>query len=598
MPDLKEIKKLTKKHFDNLAIMAVSELSRRKNDKNRVNLEKSWKEVDRQVALIPAHNKDRKAWEPNFELPFQANALEILTADADELRFSGTGDFFTCHCELNNDFLNRFQQDVRFLAGDNPDLDVFQATQEAVDSVTQGALMHVHKQYRFKDAFNQLDAEAFKYGTYAAKLNAVKRHTFQNQFGGISRQDSVLPVMVPISIKNFYPDDLDAKALAQGLHLTPMQITVYQQRAGDIKIAAKKGSSNPQEVNGGWIKGNIDDINADRLSDLIELIEVEGDFLIEADGDSVFIPNMIATIAHGKGTNNPSVIRVRENPYPFQSVFFDTYFKNGISVYGTSPLMKGESMQKAAQVAIESVIKVSALQAKPPLHVNGQDPNFLSKGAEIFPGAIFQHITAPQVLGIGDLQGSAAVFAALTAQYEDITGVNRTRAGAQTKSHQTAFAVGTEKTQGRSRTVKFVKGSETGFMTNLMQAELAIMRGSMTDQSIYVKKYEGYVTMSKDAIPENTTLEVKGASTPALEKQELGQQTQAIQAVIQSEGDRVNMGGKPLDLDKLMVLFLGSVFPETDVASMFSDKPPPKQPPEGQGQPQQGGQIPSQGVVS
>lgn len=569
---IKENKGLSATHYDNVAASIYEELKRRQGDKHRVALEKTWKEIDRQVEMEVRSDPNRKSWHPQFELPYQANALEILQADANDMRFPGNGQWFTCHAEMTNEYLENFQNDVSFLSGDDQELDRFQATQEDINSVIQGILIHTHKQYRFSDVINQIDAEAFKYGTYAAKLHAVKRHAFHNQLGGVTRSDTVLPVLVPVSIKNYYLDDIGDKALAQGLYVTPMHIMVSHQRAADVMIAAKNGKGDMASPEGKWLPKNVSDaLEKCKSSDTVQIVTAEGDFLFDDNkGNEFFTPGLTITIACGGKIDKPTVIRVKENKESYQTMFSGTYLKNGISSYGTSPLMKGESLQMASQMAAESVIKVSALQAEPPISVNAQDPMFLARGIEVAPGELWDTMQQPIVNVIGDLTGSSAVLSMFTKQFEDTTGSHRTRFGAQTKSHQSAHAVQSEVSQGQSRTVKYIRNTETGFLLDVLYAETAMLRHTLdTPTAVFVPKYEGYVRLSKDAIPENLTIIVKGSSTPFEDEQKRLLRAQTMQGIVAFEPQRIQMGGTPLDMDKMVEMALEDVFPDSAVKQMF-----------------------------
>ena len=582
---MKELKqsKIGKKSYDDLAAFCLAELNRRQTSPERKALEKTWKEIDRQVEMIPA-DVPRESWHPEFELPFQSMALEILVADTDHMRFTQDGKFFKVMSERDEESLVRFEKDIQFL-GKEADGSVFSGSQNDLDAVMQALLMHAHSKYRIRDVFAQLDAEAMKYGICAAKVHGVKRHDFQNQFGGVTRDDKILPVIVPISVKHFYPDDLEAKALGRGLFLRPMQQNTYQLRAQDISMAMNSSEGGMESASGGWLKKHLSDINPEKNSDLIELLESEGDFVIGSGKDEIFAPNLIVTTAHGKGVEKPTVIRIQENPYAFQSIFFDTYFKNGVKTYGTSPLMKGESLQKMAQSAAEDTVQVSKLNAKPPLSVNMQDPMYIAKGVDVAPGAIWGTAKAPTVNALGDIGASSAVFSSFATMWQETTGVSKTRAGAQTKSHQTASAVRSEANQGQSRTVKYVQNSESGFVSNMLQAEMAILRKSLTAQSIYVPEFNGYVTISKDSVPDNVTFIVRGSSTNAADQQQLQARTQTLQGIIALEQPRVAAGGRPLDLDKVVGKSLAEVYPDSEVEEFFKDQPAPAQPVGPDGQP-------------
>ena len=75
-------RRFDKRDFGRLAESIKSDLDQRQD--RRKDLEKQWKEVDRQVEMKPAPREKRPGtdWMPEMELPLQAQALEVLTADA------------------------------------------------------------------------------------------------------------------------------------------------------------------------------------------------------------------------------------------------------------------------------------------------------------------------------------------------------------------------------------------------------------------------------------------------------------------------------------------------------------------------------------
>jgi hypothetical protein len=102
MPDKSDVREIdgeggvSKKRFDqgdftHIASQVIDDYHTRK--RKREDREKAWKDIDRQIAMEPelAFKKlknnngkiDKKsAWMAETELPLQAQALEVLTADA------------------------------------------------------------------------------------------------------------------------------------------------------------------------------------------------------------------------------------------------------------------------------------------------------------------------------------------------------------------------------------------------------------------------------------------------------------------------------------------------------------------------------------
>jgi len=175
--DVKEIsegKPKKKMRFDQrdwayIAEHICEELTKRK--KEREGLEKIWKEVDRQVAMIPKRTHKTlpdgtpdltKAWLPEIELPLQAQTLEVLTADSRRMLSPDAGSWFVPHAETTDEYLERvdFQS---LIAGDESDVPSL-ITQDNADKLVQGVMDHWHRQYDFWGNIDKIDAEAFKYG--------------------------------------------------------------------------------------------------------------------------------------------------------------------------------------------------------------------------------------------------------------------------------------------------------------------------------------------------------------------------------------------------------------------------------------------------
>lgn len=597
----KPVAEISSRQYSEVAQSIYEEFKRRKEHKDRKQAEELWAEVDRQVSMTskPNAEKGRKSWHPEFELPYQANAVEVLATDADAMMFPNNGHWFNVHAQMTDEYLERFIKDVRFLNGDNPEQDLFRATQEDINNVNQALLMHVHQQYNFQDKIKLSNAQAFKYGTRAVRVRAIKSTTFRNEFHGVTRTESMMPVVAPISIKDFYPDDVAEKALAHGMHLRPTELLHGKHRITDLKLAAKAGNTKTEDsVNGGWIKKELENLSlksADPADPYVSFIEAEGDLVVPVhNGEDIVAPNMIVTVMYGKACGAPKVIRIRENPQSFNSVFWSNYFQDNIGIYCTSPLMKGTSIQKVAQEAAESVAIISRLDADPAIAVNRNDPSFRRDGEyDIYPGAQLDILTKPDPIKIGDLGAAAQVFSQMTKQYEDTVGVNALRLGAQTKSHQTAHAVESERTQGQSRTVGFVRSQERGFMTNILQAEAEIIRDHMQEQNVFVPGIGNYVVASGNSIAPDLTFNVQGSSAPNVAAQQDAKKQQTIQALAQIEPLAAQGGGKPLNWDYFRELFLREAFPDSEATKFFSQRPAPAAPqPGAPANPGQVGPIP------
>ena len=154
----------------------------RRRDQERI-----WKEVDRQIAMKPdisykmlpgRHNSadpyderarnnidPDKAWMPEGELPLQAQALEVLVADARRMMFPDAGSWYRARAITTDEYLRGvdFQS---LVAGDENDVPS-QITQDNADKLVEGFGQFWRDQYGFRDSMDRLNAEAFKYGAFS-----------------------------------------------------------------------------------------------------------------------------------------------------------------------------------------------------------------------------------------------------------------------------------------------------------------------------------------------------------------------------------------------------------------------------------------------
>ena len=109
--------KFRRADFPLIAEYICDEHTRRKG--NRRDLEKQWEEIDRQIAMVPDNTYKKsvvnnrvvmdpdKRWLPEIELPLQAQSLEVLTADARRMLFPDAGPWFTAHCNMTDEYLDK-----------------------------------------------------------------------------------------------------------------------------------------------------------------------------------------------------------------------------------------------------------------------------------------------------------------------------------------------------------------------------------------------------------------------------------------------------------------------------------------------------------
>ena len=303
-------------------------------------------------------------------------------------------------------------------------------------------------------------------------VTPVKLTNFSYDFRGLDKEGLIGPAVIPCSIKNTYLDDTPTAVLHEGIAISPSIIRTKLQNLESLKRAAKTGG--PEK---GWIISQLNKIE-DPADDegrrgFVETIEFEGDLIVPKSKGSIFLPNVIVTVAVHKGPPRP--VRFRESPVPFRSYAVGHYMRDDVSSpYGASPLMKGQPIQEAATEIFNDLMAVAALDAQPPITYDRHEVEFAgSNGPEIFPGAQFpaDAPNAIEILKVGDQGALLNSYLALLKQYEDLTGANDPRRGSALKSHTTRGATELEASRGIARTDDFVTGVEQGPLTSILHME-------------------------------------------------------------------------------------------------------------------------------
>lgn len=568
---------LAETDFDRVAENICDELSRRVRD--RIYLEKQWKEVDRQIRMEPIQllTPDGRpmrlsSWFPEMELPKQAQTLEVLTADARRLIFPDNRNWFRAHCSMEDDKLEALET-KNIIPGLDEEAQTLvegvnqfaqaagkrRVDQADLDALVEGVHTTYHSYYDYRLHWDLLNAEAFKYGTFVFRAKRVRLDKTTNDFRGVYLDTKRIPVLIPRTIKNTYLDDQPPKIMNEGIFVAPSFIETYWQNLDDLRMAAAKGSSDPKNENGGWRAAatmELEPISKTRR--IVQLIEFEGDLIVtQALTKSLFIPNIIVTVAYGKGTKK--IVRWREREFDFRSYCAGAYHRQDVdSPYGTSPLIMGAPIQKGATEVFGRMLQTSALNAEPPTQWSPLDHYLAATGGpNIEPGAKWQAQSKIEVYHqIGNPEALSRIFAALVIMYEEVTGVSLPRLGGQTKSHQTAFAVDSEITRGVIRTVDYVMSTMNGALPTYLNMELEMARKSLKNDLVYVPQWKQYVRLSAEDLPERVTYDVYGAAGPVERRERAQRIMQALQMVIALEPVAEKLGGKPLDINGIREFIL------------------------------------------
>lgn len=539
------------------------ELQRRKS--KRATLEQQWAEVDRQVAMTPIAREvksgDRKDWFPDMELPLQFNALEVIAADARRLKFPRGSEWFSVSAELSDEYMDRFQKlrDRRPLVSAGAvdgDPQQIILDQETGNTLIKVVLDHYHKLYDFRSAIDLFDVEAIKYGTSVARVRPINALNFGYDFRGNQNPSQIGPAVIASSIKNTYLDDLAAVVLHEGISTPPSVIRTYTQRKESLIKAAKKFGGER-----GWILNQIRKLeprgDEHARANIIELAEFEGDLIVPQSRGSIFLPNVLVTVALNSGIPRPVRFREIKN----RTYVVGHYMRDDLeSPYGSSPLMKGQPIQEAATEVFNDMLAVARLNADPPMVWDSNDPQLVAdKGPGIYPGAIFptDSPNAVEVLEVGDLGELMNVYLALLKQYEDLTGANDPRRGEAARSHTTATSSELESARGLARTDDFVAAQEKGPITTMLYMEYEIIKEHMrkvTPVSVESGGIEGWINVAADDLADRATFHVQGSAGVVSERERARNFVEASQFAVTLAQAAAQFGTSiPINFEEIIV---------------------------------------------
>ena len=540
-------KKLDAADFRAVAAWVKSEKDTREG--KRHDLDETWKEIDRQIAMNPIPRKTdsggEKDWYPSIEEPLQFNALEVILADVRSGLFPPSrSSWYRVTGEMDDDMIAAAQKGL-VVEGVPTKLN-----QEGVNAIIKAVIDYYHRLYDFRSNFMLFAAECVKYGTGVARVREVKMDRFMNDYRGVT--NGAGPAFLPLSIKSTYLDDTEALTMHEGVSIGGVMLHCETRLYEDIKAAAKSGGSER-----GWRGSIINKIEPKKGEDkrgLIEIIEGEGDFIVPNGEKTIFLPNSRIMVA--VGASGPEVIRFEENALPFHSRVIGRYMRQDVeSAYGVSPLMKGLPVQEAASFALNDLLASGAIKAQPPVAYDRNDATFAAKGGpEIYPRAMWGTDNPGGVLvqhQIGDSTALLQVYLALIKKYEDLTQANDPRRGGGMKSHTTAGAAQLDTMRALARTEDFVQDLIDGPLTSILYMEYDIIRKVMPKNMMIPIDSEGmsgFIRVSREMLPEKVYFSVFGTAGIQDEAQRNQSFFAAAQFVMSLYAAAVQTG-KPFDLN-------------------------------------------------
>ncbi len=542
-------RKLTDADWSAIAEWAVAEKQVRQSA--RRDLEKQWKEIDRQLAMkakgrsiISGSEKD---WYPAIEEPLQFNALEVIEADVMNGIFPATQpSWYTVTGDTSGSFYE-----------DNKGADVVQEgvpvklDQESVDAILKATIDYYHECYDFRMRIALFVAEMIKYGTGPGRVKMVTPGQFTYEYRDTGNYKG--PAFLPYSIRNTYLDDTPALVMHEGITVAPLLIRTENRLHDDLKLAIEKGGSSR-----GWNEEEFEKLEAKKGKDkrgTVDLIELEGDLIVPRSGkDSLILPNTRTLI--GVSGGGPAVIRFEENKESWHSHVVGYYMRQDVdSAYGVSPLMKGWPIQEAASFVLNDVLATSALAAKPPIPYDRNDSQLAASGGpDIYPGAQWPSDN-PQALVPIKVANPAELFnvyAGLIKKYEELTQANDPRRGAGVKSHTTTGAHQIDTMRSLVRTDNFVQSICDGPLPTILYMEYAMIREAVGKKGKYIPidavGMKGFIKVTKDLLPKRVNFRVFGAAGVADQAEKKQSFFAAANFAIQLYAAAVQTG-KPIDID-------------------------------------------------
>lgn len=505
----------------------------KERQKRRSHLEDHWKEIDRQLRMEPDKAQKRTAggqldenskWLPEIELPDQAQTLEILTDDVMRFIFPRGKDWFRAVAALTEKYITRFTQAETPIVGEKGQRD-FDLDGEAANRIAQAIPSHFHRQYKFREHVQKCQAEALKYGFGVGRVRRINTEIFGHTLKGDTRKHKI-PALIPRTSKRVYLDDRVENVMHEGEIIGPNIIQVMTRKLSDMRIAAKNDDS--------YIESQLMRIVPDK-NDTITLIEMEGDLVYSTSRETFVIKDVILTAAFSEESeaSNFGLIREQKGEGFSTYIVFDYHKESADDAYATAPLIKGRPLQKANSLIMSQLIASGQLKIQPPLAYDPDDPHFKSSGGPVVePGALWETTEGVDPADVGgDPNTFFGIFAGLTERYNDVTGNQPARAGAETKSHTTAFAKDAELQRGQTRTVDYTDDTLLDPMTRLLELEYRMGVPNWRKQVVYIEPWREFLELSKAHLPDIVYFEALGAAAPA---EDVARQQQHINAITQA----------------------------------------------------------------
>lgn len=562
--EVKKARRFDDRDFKYIADWIYSEFDRRKQA--RRDREKVWAEVDRQIEMKPSIEfkklpngelDSKKKWMAETELPLQAQALELNVADARKMLFADGQAWFRANSRVTDEYLEKVEGHGGIKVLGDKNFVISKINQDNADKIVQGFLNHMFRQYDHFSRFDVINSEAFKYGAGVGRARLERKNIYIHEARGVRSEKKRTPVIVPCSIKNLYLEE-PKPTMHSSTVLGPAHIAWDNLRYEGLAIAANKGSTDPDDDDGGWMPKNLSKVQPDKKG-YVQVLEMEGDIVVPRKTvRSVVIPGAIITVAVGGSDTGSSsaraVIRFRFRKHPFSSyILFPYQHESADDAYPSSPLMKARTLQSTATDALNRCLDAAALKNHPPCGYDRNDMVFAqSGGPEIYPNALWETTDAVKVYS--EIGGDPSALAQIAMQFiglhSQMTAALPARVGAPTVSHTTAYAKNAELQLGSSRITDYVNQTGHGPIIRWLDMAYQLGRDAMKgEEAIFIQEYGGYVEIDKSMLPD-AEFDWFGSNGPQEKQARANAKIAALNQAIQIDMMKAKMGMPPrINLD-------------------------------------------------
>ena len=375
-PEKKEkIKKISEADFKKAEDCLKKELQKRKQSKYRKNAEDIWKNVDRQVALLPMEVDDVDAeeeWLNVFDTGDLAKASENLTGDLLRTIFPDARNWFDPHIKPPTNLDEK--------TGEN--IPLGKKMQDMLDGRLRAFMTQQHADFGLRDRVELSLKEALHHGMFVAE---VGEETLE-MIVGDRIKEITSPVWIPHSMWNCYPDPSPSMMGDSMFYRGSMFIRSYMPRNVFMEMASgagwiEKGVKSVPKRENTLKEDTTEDIEIDTYWGTVR-IPVSGDGMHPSDSDMYF-PNHKAILANGK------MVYLDANKTPYPPIVVKGYERMDVrDIYAFSPIIKQSPMQDITSIMANEFVNGVQLAARPPLTYDANDPEFIANGGpRISPGA-------------------------------------------------------------------------------------------------------------------------------------------------------------------------------------------------------------------